>query len=84
MLTAARERFAGWIKIKAVDIQNCDLRTSYPAVLSSLTLAVLTIQFTPIEHRQRIIRDIYKHTTDGGAFLLVEKVIGPDAIPMPS
>ena len=53
-----------------------DLRTSYPDRLASVTLAVLTIQFTPIEHRQRILRNIFDHTTDGGAFIMVEKVIG--------
>jgi len=79
MLTASRERFAGWIKIGAMSIDHCDLRTSYPAVRSSLTLAVLTLQFTPIEYRQRIIKDIYKHTIEGGALILVEKVLGHDA-----
>lgn len=79
MLAAARERFEGYIKAGVVDIRNQDLRTGYPPVLASVTLAVLTIQFTPIEHRLRIIRDVFKHTLDGGAFILVEKVLGATA-----
>jgi tRNA (cmo5U34)-methyltransferase len=35
--------------------------------------------FTPIEHRFRILSDAFAHTTPGGAFLLVEKVLGGDA-----
>jgi tRNA (cmo5U34)-methyltransferase len=44
-----------------------------------VTLAVLTLQFTPIEHRQRIVRDVYDNTVEGGAFVLVEKVLGDSA-----
>lgn len=79
MLTATRERFAGMIKAKVVDVRNYDLRTGYPSVRASLTLAVLTLQFIPIEHRQRIIQDVYDHTIPGGAFIVVEKVLGETA-----
>jgi tRNA (cmo5U34)-methyltransferase len=37
------------------------------------------LQFIPIEYRQRIIQNAYDNTIDGGAFLLVEKVLGADA-----
>lgn len=79
MLEAARKRFAGMIAAGLVDIRACDLRDSYPPVQSSLTLAVLTLQFTPIEYRQKIVRNVFRHTTAGGAFLLVEKVLGGTA-----
>lgn len=79
MLVAARERFSGLIKTGYVDIRNFDLRTGYPPVKASLTLSVLTLQFTPIEYRHRILRDIFKSTAAGGALILVEKVIGNDA-----
>ncbi len=79
MLEAARERFAGFIKTGYVDIRKFDLREGYPPVSASLTLCVLTLQFTPIEYRQRILRDIYKSTKQGGALILVEKVLGGDA-----
>ncbi len=43
---------------------------------SNLILSILTIQFTPIEHRQKILRCIYKALSPGGAFLFVEKILG--------
>lgn len=64
-----------------VRIHDFDLREGYPElpVPADVTLAILTIQFTPIEHRQRILRDVWKNTRDGGAFLFVEKVLGDSA-----
>jgi tRNA (cmo5U34)-methyltransferase len=79
MLDAARERFSGYMNCGVVQLLECDLRLRYPAVRASVTLAVLTIQFTPIEYRQRILRDIWKHTIPGGALIFVEKVIGSTA-----
>jgi tRNA (cmo5U34)-methyltransferase len=79
MLAAARERFQGFIDCRIVDIRSLDLRQDYPPVRASLTLCVLTLQFTPIEYRQRILRDIWKHTQPGGALILVEKVLGATA-----
>lgn len=76
MRAAARERFIG---NPAVTIIDLDLRETYPRVPASVTLAVLTLQFVPIEYRQRIIADAYQHTVSGGVFLLVEKVLGSDA-----
>jgi tRNA (cmo5U34)-methyltransferase len=81
MLAALRQR---WPPDKAgehgVSIHPFDLRTGYPPVPSAnATLCVLTLQFTPIEHRQRILRDIYRHTAAGGALILVEKVLGSSA-----
>lgn len=79
MLDAARQRFGGMMRCGVVDIRRFDLREGYPSVKASLTLSVLTLQFIPIEYRQRIIRDIYKSTVSGGALLLVEKVLGATA-----
>jgi tRNA (cmo5U34)-methyltransferase len=79
MLDAARERFQGMIKAGLVDIRSCDLRVEYPPARACVTLCVLTLQFTPIEHRQRILRRIYEHTQLGGALILVEKVLGATA-----
>jgi tRNA (cmo5U34)-methyltransferase len=79
MLDAARERFQGMISAGRVDIRSCDLRTSYPPARACVTLCVLTLQFTPIEHRQRILRRIYEHTQPGGALILVEKILGATA-----
>ena len=74
MLEAAQGRFAGRDRI---DIQSLDLRTSYPSHEADVTLSILTLQFTPIEYRQRILRDVYTHTRK--VFILVEKVIGASA-----
>lgn len=79
MIEVARKRFEGWIERGTVDIKEFDLRAGYPLVRASVTLAILTIQFTPIEYRLRILRDIYKSTIEGGAFILVEKVLGGSA-----
>ena len=79
MLEACRQRFKGYIDCGVVDIRNLDLRKDYPPVMASLTLSVLTLQFIPIEHRQRVVGDIFKHTTAGGAVIVVEKVLGASA-----
>lgn len=79
MLESARRRFAGYIETGLVEIRQHDLRDEYPAFLASVTLAVLTLQFVPIEHRQRLVRAIYRSTRPGGALVLVEKVLGATA-----
>jgi tRNA (cmo5U34)-methyltransferase len=76
MLAVARERFSGYIKCGVVDIRSEDLRVSYPPVRASLTLCILTLQFIPIEYRQRVLLDIFHSTVAGGALILVEKVLG--------
>jgi tRNA (cmo5U34)-methyltransferase len=78
MLEAAKGRFSGWINNGLLRIENCDLRTSFPACRASVILSILTLQFVPIEYRQRIISDIYNHLTPGGAFIFVEKILGAD------
>lgn len=74
MIKAAQERLG----IYAI-VRNLDLRREYPQEYASLTLSVLTMQFVPIEHRLRVMRDAYKHTVNHGAFILVEKVLGANA-----
>lgn len=79
MLAAARERFKGMIDAGVVDIRECDLRTDYPPCMASVTLCVLTLQFTPIEYRPHILQRIYDHTVPGGALIIVEKLLGSNA-----
>lgn len=80
MADAFKERFAFWIDKGRVRFENTDLRYGYPgSVQASVTLCVLTLQFTPIEYRQRILEDIYKATVPGGILILVEKVLGSTA-----
>lgn len=77
MLAAARERFASWED--RVRILDMDLRSDYPHGHASVTLSVLTLMFTPINYRQRIVQNVYDHTARGGAFILVEKLLGASA-----
>ena len=66
-------------EIPFATILDTDLRSSYPPVSASVTLSVLTLQFIPIEYRQQIIQRVFDTTIPGGAFLLVEKVLGSDS-----
>lgn len=66
-------------EIPFATVLDTDLRSSYPPVSASVTLSVLTLQFIPIEYRQQIIQRVFDTTIQGGAFLLVEKVLGSDS-----
>lgn len=77
MLEAARKRFDGLIKCGVVDIREFDLRNGFPKSLDvCVTTSILTLQFVPITFRQRIVHECYAATCKGGAFVVVEKVIG--------
>ncbi len=78
MRSAATERFS---KFKDFDIiiEDLDLRESFPNVQASVILSILTLQFIPIEYRQRVLADAYASLSKGGAIVLVEKVLGQDA-----
>lgn len=80
MLQVCEERFSRWIEDGFMRVLNLDLRTDYPACNSSVTMAILTIQFTPIEHRHKIIQNIYDNLVEDGAFIMVEKVLGSQAV----
>jgi tRNA (cmo5U34)-methyltransferase len=75
MLEACRGRFEAEIEAGLLSVHDLDLRRSYPSARASLTLAVLTLQFTPLEDRPQILRAACDHTVPGGALLLVEKVL---------
>jgi tRNA (cmo5U34)-methyltransferase len=63
-----------------VHLHATDLRYGYPAVgPADVTLCVLTLMFTPIQYRQRILRRVFEHTKPGGALILVEKILGATA-----
>jgi tRNA (cmo5U34)-methyltransferase len=79
MLEACRARFRKEIAAGILEVRSLDLRDEYPDVQAGLTLAVLTLQFTPIEYRTRIVQDMYDHTLDDGAVLVVEKVLASSA-----
>jgi tRNA (cmo5U34)-methyltransferase len=76
MIEAARGNFAYHPHGNRVSIQSADLRHEFPRVTASLVISVLTLQFTPIEYRQQIIRRVYDSLATGGAFIMLEKVLG--------
>ena len=76
MLMACEKRFSKQIESGKAKFQKIDLRTDYPRCRSSLTLCILTMQFIPIEYRFRVLGDIYRHLNDGGALVMVEKILG--------
>lgn len=81
MLEALRNRFDGMIDAGVVQVWGGDLREDYPpcGVAVAACLSVLTLQFIPIEYRQRLLRNAYESLTPGGVFILVEKVLGATA-----
>ena len=70
MLEKCRERFGN------LDIRNYDITRGLPETDACLVLSILTVQFTPIEYRQKIVSSIYESLCEGGAFIFVEKVLG--------
>ncbi len=73
MVEAARRRFAG---LPYVEICRRDLRKEFPDAGRnvSLVLLVLTLQFVPVEHRQKILAESFNALRPGGALILVEKL----------
>lgn len=62
-----------------VFVWDNDLRKGIPIGDIDLALSILTLQFTPIEYRQNILQDVYDKLNEGGAFIIVEKVLGNSA-----
>lgn len=79
MAEACHARFRGDLNVQ---VTVSDLRTETlirdAEGVASIVQSILTLQFVPIEHRQRIVGDVYRCLLPGGAFLLVEKVLGQD------
>jgi tRNA (cmo5U34)-methyltransferase len=81
MIQVANQRFKDSscnIIIKPYDLRKGVTLPDY--VTPSLIISVLTLQFTPIEYRQRIVSDVHRLLPSGGAFVLVEKVIGESTL----
>lgn len=81
MLDVMRTRFATAKDVRVVDydLRNVTVSAKSGPFRESSTdvlLSVLTLQFVPLEYRQRIMRAIYESLRPGGVFLYVEKVLG--------
>lgn len=72
-VTESKKRFANR---ECVTIEHRDIVNDFPKGEYDLILSTLTVQFTPIEHRQRLFRNMYKSLKTGGALILTEKLIG--------
>lgn len=80
MLIAARSRYKTMIDCQLVEIRQHDLRDkNFPIHGASVILAVLTVQFTPIEYRLRILQQLFDALLPQGLLIMVEKVIGASA-----
>jgi tRNA (cmo5U34)-methyltransferase len=76
MLDACRKKYEG---NENVVVLNHDLRNGVPMKGNDLVIASLTLQFTPIEYRWNILQSIYDSLNQGGALILVEKILGSNA-----
>jgi len=79
MIAAAKERFDNLIVTKVVEIRKMDLREEMPRVPASVVLCVLTLQFTPIEYRLKILKGLHDTLEKDGVLVIVEKVLGATA-----
>ena len=76
MAAALRHRFdQAPVNVIEMDARRVELGDNIDLVLS-----VLTLQFIPIEHRQRLVKRLYDGLRPGGALILVEKVLGGDTV----
>ena len=77
MIEAAKKRFGQ--SNENMKIINYDIKQGIPKCNISLCLSILTLQFTPIEYRHKILKSVYDNLCDGGALIIVEKVLGNTA-----
>jgi len=81
MLDVLRDRFGGFVDgpSPCVRIKDLDLAKDFPPCMASVIQSILTMMFVPLECRQQLVQDVYDSLQDGGAFILVEKVLGATA-----
>jgi len=76
MLEKAKQRFKN---SSYVTIENMDLRWKFPEMYAGVIQAVLTFCFIPIEYRQSVVTRCHHWLKDGGALIVVEKLLGETA-----
>lgn len=60
-----------------ITIYTTDItKEKFPVINCGAILSILTLQFIPIEYRQKIISEIYDSLNPKGIFIFVEKIIG--------
>ncbi len=78
MRKAAIRRLGNFSNLN-IQIRDTDLRLDFPGEETSVTLSVLTLQFIPIEYRQKILSLAFSKLKSGGIFIIVEKILGRDS-----
>ncbi|AKO95007.2 hypothetical protein BEH_07920 [Priestia filamentosa] len=75
MIEKAKEK----LKYNNVQFIHDDVTEGFTFDNASLTVSMLTMMFISEKKRQNLVDKIYKGLNKGGAFILVEKVIGSNA-----
>ena len=76
MLAKARAKIASRGMRRPVELRCADLNAILPLQGVSVALLVLTLQFVRPLQRERLLRDVRRGLVEGGAVILVEKVLG--------
>ncbi len=76
MFLECTERFKCYPQIT---ISRQNIVDDFPKIKARLIMSILTIQFTPIEERWRIIKNIYDNLEEDGCFIFVEKILATSA-----
>ena len=63
------------VKVLDYDLRTLDHLDFAPHKVD-LVLSILTLLFTPIQYRSKIIKNVYDMLEPGGAFIVVEKILG--------
>ena len=73
MARRQEERFRTF---KNVEVRRVDVTTDMPCQEYDLVLSILTLQFIRPEDRDGVVDAAYRRLRDGGAMVVVEKVLG--------
>ena len=73
MLKEAQKRLKGYNNLV---INNSDVRLHNFDIPAQVILSVLTLMFIPIEYRQQVVDKCYQALPEGGALIVVEKILG--------
>jgi tRNA (cmo5U34)-methyltransferase len=79
MLEVLHQRFGGYEDVGCVRVLDKDLREGIPVGRYCVVQSVLTLMFAPIDYRMQIIQQTHDSLVNGGAFIVVEKVLGASA-----
>ncbi|MBV2165345.1 MAG: carboxy-S-adenosyl-L-methionine synthase CmoA [Kaistella sp.] len=75
MLSKCREKLSRFNLHRKIDLKVADLTENVPVQNASVVSMVLVLQFIRPIHRLEIVRKIYEGMNQGGAFILIEKIL---------